>query len=317
MYIFRFLKNEIIVKLFISVTAENLSIKQTKKYSINLIQEYKRKIYEFYATYLNYIDLDNKISDEEFDNLNHLKDILGISELVAKQINEYIIGHIYQIKFEGALSDGKIDNQEKKLLTKLQTELRLEKKIAEDISSTLTTDYLEKRLEKHFKTERISPQEETELKSLIKNLKIEVPPEKLSQIDKYLRYWNIENTNLPVIKTEFKLQKNELCYFVENAEWFESIGRKQYFEGESKTLTKANMGRWNFVNNGKIHFTSERILLTTTTGNKSIKFEKVLAIVPFSDGIQIVKSAGKDVFIKTEGDHKEVTMILKKIINRP
>jgi len=307
--------NNLLASTEIQFISQQDIISLSKKYKINILQEYKKNIIEFYIAYVYFAVSDNKITDEEFDNINHLKEIFNINQAMAIQINNDIVSQIYKTNFEKALSDGKIDETEKNFLSKLQTELRLETKIVSDISSNLTKEFFETFTKRLLKNERISPEDDDKLNAILKNLQIQIPKETQIQIDKFKHLWKIENEELQEISTELKLSKAEKCFFNSNAEWYESKGNKQSIEFNSNTTRKIDISRWNFVTSGNLFFSNKRILMTTATGNKIVNFEKVISIVSYLDGVQIAKDAGKDVFIKTDRDSKEVAIVLNKLLN--
>ena len=66
--------------------------------------------------------------------------------------------------------------------------------------------------------ERLSPEEEKELREISKSLNLEVNIDQNTQelLNKYRLFWQIENGAIPVISAPIILQKSENCYFHTN-----------------------------------------------------------------------------------------------------
>jgi flavin-binding protein dodecin len=78
-----------------------------------------------YRRYLEHCLVDCSLSEEESQDLSHLKDILCIEDPDAGQIHDDVARSVYGAAVEEVLRDYKLDEEEERFLTELCAELQL------------------------------------------------------------------------------------------------------------------------------------------------------------------------------------------------
>lgn len=283
----------------------------SKKYTVNILKEYVKNLYEFYLTYLHFCLIDNKITDDENFNLVKLCKIFQLNEKKLADIQQSILSEIYKKNFQEIISDGKIEDTEKVFITNLQTDLRISDEFAKKVSDEFAGNYLNQRITEMLSDERISPDEEFELQSLTSNLGIKVTDEKTKGLlTKYKQLWLIENSDLKEIVIEEELQKGEKCFYKTTADWYEQRGSsKSSFKSD-----KINLSDWKFICKGSLYLTNKRIVLTSIAGAKNIRYSGIVCQTLYNQGIEISKDAGKNAFLQINNEPNICSIILKKLL---
>lgn len=282
------------------------------KYRINLIAEFYKNIAEFYTAYLSVCLEDMNISDEELEELNHLKKILNLTDENVNVIHEIIIGKVYQQKLDEVIKDGVITEQEKKFLEKLQNNLRLNDSIANKISAESRKKLINTKLLEISADGKISPDEEAELFAIAKNLDVDIKIDATNKalFEKMKIYWTIENSALSPISVDLSLQKLEECYLKVSAGWHElrtettrynyggttariKIMKGVYYRVGSIAVQPVKRDVLRQIDFGTVYLTNKRIIFVGSKKNTNIRLDKILSFTPYSDGIEIGKDTGK------------------------
>lgn len=129
------INNLLATKKIIEITLEDIE-KLATKYKINPFKKFKDELKKFYYNYLEYCLNDYKFSNEEINNLKHLKSLLGLSDKEIEEINNQVYRDVYSKGIDEIISDGKIFKEEKNFLENLKNELSLPEEIAQNIYNT-------------------------------------------------------------------------------------------------------------------------------------------------------------------------------------
>lgn len=303
------------------------------KYRLNLISIFPRNIAEFYTAYLSACLVDMNLSDEEIEELNHLKKLLNLTDENVNKIHEKIIGKVYQKEIDEVIKDGMITEQEKKFLEKLQNNLRLNISIAEKISAESRKKLMEDRLQAIIEDGRISPTEEAEFYAIAKNLDVDVQIDDAnkSMFEKLKLYWTIENAELSPISVGLSLQKAEECYFSTSVGWYElrtettrynyagttariKIMKGVYYRVGSVKVQPIKRDVLRQIDSGTLYLTNKRIIFVGSKKNSNIRLDKVLSFTPYSDGIEIGKDTGKSPFLSFTNNLEIFELLLSRLL---
>ena len=104
-----------------------------EKYNVKLLKEFHEDLELFYRIYLKHCLSDKKLSDDERDDLLHIKNIFNLNDKSIESIHNDIAGLIYKTSVEKVISDGRVDLDEKEFLIKLKNDLALPTNIADNI----------------------------------------------------------------------------------------------------------------------------------------------------------------------------------------
>lgn len=304
------------------------------KYKVNISKKFKPEILSLYRSYLEFFLIDKQLSDQQIDNLKHLKILLNINDNEIKKITNEVSEKVYRLEIEEAIQDGKIDEEERVFLDKIKSQLNLSEEVASKIYNESATALIQNFMNNALSDQRLSPDEESELYSLSNNLniKLDFDDSTKSTLDKYKLYWQIENGNLPQIDVNINLQKKEYCHFVSDVQWLEQrkvttrynytgptmrikIVKGVYWRAGSMALKPVSHDELKVIDSGKLFLTNTRLIFMGNKGSKTIKINKILDFTPYKNGVDIQKDSGKSPFIQFEHNVDIFSMILGKVIS--
>jgi hypothetical protein len=129
-------------------------------------------------------------------------------------------------------------------------------------------------------------------------------------MNRYKLFWKIENEDIPVIDVDVNLQKSEVCYFHEYANWYEyrtvthrtnygvttariKIMKGVYYRVGSIKTSPVKSEELKLIKLGDLYLTNKRIIFVGNSKNSTIHINKILSFTPYSDGLTIEKETGK------------------------
>lgn len=306
----------------------------SEKYKVDLHSRFNGLLNSMYYGYLKHCLLDNCISDNELDDLNHLRSLLLLTDSEVEEHHNMLVNEIYKTNIDEVISDGKIDKTEEEFLEKLKTNLKLPADIAEKISGESRKKFVLSRYENMTVDRQISPDDWEEFNLIAKNLDVKVKFDETTQeqIEKFKLFWFIENGELPIKEVSINLQFNEHCYITANADWFEKrtitkrinysnpylrikIMKGLYYRAGSLAYEKVSSDQVQLIDSGKAYITNKRIIFIGNKKNMNIQLNKIFSLNPYSDGVGIEKDSGRSPIIKVYQDADIFTMTLGRVIN--
>jgi hypothetical protein len=282
-------------------------------YKLNLLKEFRLNLEEFYAVYLNHCLADKVLSNEELEELKHLKLLLQLDEATINKLHAKLGALIYRQSFEEAVSDGRLSQKERDLLQRIENDLKLPRQLADQIAAEVKTGFIEKQVAHIISDQRLSPKEEEELQAIAGSLNVSLQfnEQTKAQLEKLKRYWALENLDLPVIQPGIVLQKSEQCYLeIPQVNWHElrsvrqKAGAVQYAPGAgitkefylrpgNRTLQSQSNLQLTLIDTGTLYLTSKRVIFNGVKKNATIQLAKIIDLTPYSDGVEIDKETGK------------------------
>ena len=304
------------------------------KYNLSLEQEFKLNLEEFYAVYLNHCLSDKSLSNEELEDLKHLKTILALDDNTIEKLHMKIGEIVYKKSFEEAVADGRLTRDEEAFLSKLENDLKLPKQLAEKISVETRTAFIENYVLNFINDQRLSPDEEREMQAIATSLNVNVQlnEQTKQQLAKLKLYWALENVELPAMQPDITLQRAEKCYIIiPNVNWYElrSVRQRVSYSGYSTSFRVAkgfylrsgsykprsySVDEMTLIDSGTLYLTNKRIIFTRTKKNSNIRLEKVLSITPYTDGVEIDKETGKTPLLQFNDSADVFCIILERLL---
>ena len=304
-----------------------------EKYKLNLCQTFQKNFLEMYAAQLKFALVDNKLTNEELDDLRALKEILGLQQYQVNSIHDKLAGEIYKKNVLESVEDGKITYEENKSLKKLENELCISKDLEKRISDDVKSLYVEQFINGIIKSGQYSPQDEDDLKALTKNLNYDLKISSLQQknLDRLKLMWVIENSDLPTIDVPINLTSKETCFFTKAAEWFQyktvtqrinyagPTARIRICKGVSYRIGSARVQRVTSevlspVDYGTMYVTNKRVILLGTRKTSSIRLNKIVSYTPYSNGIEIFKDTGKSMTVTFDSDMDLFNLLFSRVL---
>lgn len=258
------------------------------------------------------------LSDKDFDTEYKLQATELLKKKVAETINR----------------TKKYQDEEEAQFRKLGEQFGLSNDQADQISSEIRNSIVQNYVNSMIADFRVSPEEIRNYETLCKDLSVSVSMDDESKrtLEKYKRLWNIENGDLPVCTAEVILQKSEVCHFKTNAELYEDrkvttgikyggsthsirIAKGWYYRTGNISTARKSEDVQTLIDSGVLYITNKRILFNGSKGNKPIRYNQIVDLTPYSDGIKIVKETGKpQTFIMDYPDGESLTAIIARMI---
>jgi hypothetical protein len=306
-----------------------------KKYKINLRKKFNSEVLQMYSEILSYYLSDSKISDVEQAELLHLKNILSLSDSEISHIHNKLTSEIYKSNYQNAVNDGNLTQEEENNLELLSKGLMLPDNLAKTISADVRSKKVDEFLKNAISDKRLSESESKELEMICKSLsvKLDFDSETQGMLERYRLFWLIENGEIPTIEVPIALQKSEQCYFTCDAEWHENktitkrinyggptvsikIMKGVYYRTGSIGVQRVTSQELVHIDSGKVYLTNKRIIFIGVRKSSNIRYEKILDLTPYSDGIEIIKDTGKPPIITMENEKAELfILILGRLIS--
>jgi len=305
-----------------------------EKYRTDIYKKFGPRLKELYSIYLRHCIADHSFSPNEREELLHMKALLNLTDQDVGAMLDEIAGTVYRKKTEDIISDGRLDEDEIRILEQMKSELMLPDDIANKISAESRDLFVKKYLDNAISDLSLSDDEWTELQAISKSLRATVEYDDATKrlLDRLRLYWVIENGTLPVHKTELHLHRNEICYFTAPATWLENrtvtrsiryggpavsirIMKGVYYRTGQYDLQRITEEEMREVDSGTIYVTGKRIIFTGSRRNTTIRLDRILSVNPFSDGVEIVKDAGKNPVFRLTRDIDIFAMILGRVIS--
>jgi flavin-binding protein dodecin len=112
------------VERLTEVTADQIR-ELCEGFGVDVVDRLRAPCRSLYRRYLEHCLVDCSLSEEESQDLAHLKEILCIQDADAGQIHDDVARSVYGAAVEEVLRDFKLDEEEKRFLTELSAELQL------------------------------------------------------------------------------------------------------------------------------------------------------------------------------------------------
>jgi hypothetical protein len=316
----------------LEVTIENIAEIEAR-YNVSLIRKFRAELDGIYAGHIKACLADRKLADDEITGLVHLKTILGFNDSAAAELENQAKVELYGRCVDDALSNGQMTEEEHQFLQRLESEIQLPEDMAVSIYQEKGGALLQQVFNRAIKDRRLSPDEETELQALSKNLRINIThaEDTAQYLDKYRTLWRIENSEIPSIEPGINLQKDEKCYLSCSSQWHESrsvtrrisyggpalrvkIAKGLYWRAGSYSVNAQKEDVLRLIDTGTLYVTSKRLIFMGARGNKVIALGKILDYESYIDGVKIHKDSGKDPLIVFSADGEIFAAVLGRAI---
>jgi hypothetical protein len=289
----------------------------SKKYNTDLVKTFSLNLEEFYAVLLNSFLRHEYLSSEDADILNHVKRIFELDNKNVLEIHLQLGGKIFRQYIEKKISNGRLTDDVKKRLNEFKRELLLPENIANDILQNVCNTFFVKAYQSTIENNRVSPVKEEELLMIAKSLDINISPLYKTTLYRLKTYWSYENSKLEEIETKIKLQKNEVCYFVENnVQWYEEreLMKRKYGYAKVDSHKKLITRNLKKIDIGTVVLTSKRLIFSGIEKNANIGYDKVILISEFEDSIEIDKQSGRNPILCFEQNTDIIYILLQRLM---
>jgi len=306
-----------------------------KKYQIeNSATKFRAEINGFFKEFITY-NLGNPESENnDFQSAKKFQELVGISDIDFTKEYEPIAYNKFTGKVEEIfIASKKCQEEEENQIEQVRIQFGIDEEKAVQIATECRKNIILNYAKSIIEDERVSPDEIRNLEEMKKNFNVEINmgEESKKAIEKYKTLWLIENSDIPIVEADIMLQKSEQCYFngfadlYENRKITKSVGyagptfrmkivKGVYFRAGNVGISRQTEDRLTLIDSGKLFITNKRILFVGKT-NKTIKYNQIIDLTPYTDGVEIVKDAGKSpTFLLKDADGVIVTAIIARNI---
>lgn len=312
---------------------QNEILELQNKYKVDVYLRYKNELIGMYKEYLTFCLADSKISENEILELKKLKSLLFLKDNDITEVHNEIGSQIFREKYSETIQDGRLNSEKEEFLEKLQNELSLPKELADRISGEVRSNYLQSYVKEITADQRLSPDELLELEEIKKslNINVEMTDKSINALYKMKLFWVIENSDLPEYDCNLALQKGEKCYYKTDANWYENrrltksvkyagpglnfrIMKGVYYRAGSMKVERVTEINCTLIESGEIILTNKKLIFIGTNKSTNIQLGKILTFIPYENGIEIVKTAGRNPIFIVGDDADIFSMILSRLI---
>lgn len=314
---------------------ENIKAFQNKYSVSNPTSKFHSEFIELLRDFL-ISNLGNLLSDDNnFESARKFQKVLGISDVDFIKEYQTIATEKFTKRAEEILIvSNKWEEEEKIKIEQIRTQFGIGEKIADQIVTDCRGAIVKNYVNQMIADSRVSPQEIETFEKLQKDLDIEVSmnDESIKALGKYKNLWIIENGELPIVEANIILQKNECCYIQCKAKLYENrtvtkrvsyggptfrmkIVKGIYYRAGNLGVARQTEDIKTLIDEGILYITSKRILFNGSRQNKTYKYNQIIDLVPYNDGVEIVKDSGKSpTFYTFDADGEVVTGTIARVI---
>ncbi|MCY3919511.1 MAG: hypothetical protein OXG38_06885 [Chloroflexi bacterium] len=283
------------------------------RYGVRLHNDFTPERDTIYKEYLNDCLADRRLDDSELQALRHLQQLLDITDPAAERLRGSAVEPIWRRAVSEAVEDGRLTDEESIALGRLHDELSLGAEQGKRIYAEVANQRMRIAYDRALADERLSPEEDAELREIARSLNVTVTTDETSRraLDRFRRYWLIENGDVPLIEPGIKLYRGEKCYAKRQVEWRElrRVTTGISYAGPTARIRLAKGVYWRMghlrgmrhssemltrVDAGTLYLTTKRLIFMGPLGNKTIRLNRILTFEPYSNGIEIQKDAGRN-----------------------
>ncbi|HEU4554290.1 MAG TPA: hypothetical protein VFS25_15700, partial [Chitinophaga sp.] len=275
------------------------------RYNIDLHKTFTLNMQEFYVVFLQFSLNVQGFNYNPDPSLLHLQNLLKLKQEEIAPFHITLGEEFFRDAVLKTIKNGRYSNDDHTRLETLAHALKLPLESAAQISLELRQEYVHKHMASIFKHKRLSAEGKHTLMVLEKNMAVEILKDDAiqKQLQTFEYYWRIENEPLPKVLPEIPLTKSEICHCrIKNVFWYEdrSVGRGRY---ESKLIER-----------GILHLTNKQLIFTGSEKTSKIRLEKIIKITRQQQGIQILKTAGKNPILDLGKDSEVFSIIIGRLL---
>ena len=221
-----------------------------------------------------------------------------------------------------ALADGHVTQGERATLDRIAVDLGLTKDEGRHLYAEEALRAIQLFFDQVVQDKRFSPDEEERLNQIASALGVDLKHSEKSAalLDRYRMFGRIEAGQLPSVEVAILLQRAEVCHFMaENVVQKElrTVTKRVNYSGLSTSIKIMKGVRYRVgsitpqritqdvmtaIDEGAFYVTSKRIFIQGHRKKTSVPLAKLVHFTVYSDGLQLQKGSGKDVYVTGAAD---------------
>lgn len=252
-----------------------------------------------------------------------------VSEALQRRASEIYAGAV-----ASAIADGETTDAEVEYLKSLAGTLEMLEAEAVSIYGAAVQRVFNEEARRGLEDGMLSPEEDVALERLFERLKVQATfdADTKSVLASARTAWEINHGRLAAIDSPVALQRNEVAYAVVNAAAYEQRTRTtsiryggpavriKIMKGLSYRAGGYRVGRStedyeHLIGRGPLVVTSKRLIFAGDARSMSPRLDSILQIESYSDGMAIVRSAGRPLTFRFDNDDPWFGAILQRARN--
>lgn len=271
---------------------------------------------------------DDVLSDTEVADLRRLRDLLGLGDADAREVERQTVYPRYERKVAEVLRDEQVTEAEKAQLAILRRCLRIDEREALTLFERAAEPILTQRWQDAVSDRRLSADEQRALDAMARNfgIRVDVDSATQAQLERFRWFWLVEHGTFPSVAAPINLQREETCHFAAPADLHElrtetqrtytsgvsariKIMKGVYYRLGSTQTTRVTREVLRHIDSGTLYVTNKRLIFDGSRKNSVIRLPNVLSVIPYSDGVEVEKTSGRNP-VFTVDDAEWLTVLL-------
>jgi len=265
---------------------------------------------------------DKRFSDNDRAALLALQTAFALSDNDVSGATDRAGGAVYETALREALADGIFTDGERNRLEELVTQLRLSSSMQQQVFASVVRGALQTEYSAVLEDGRVTAEEDQHLTALAAALGVSfhLGPETQLALDRGRRLARIEGGDMPILDVPIFLAKGEQCHFLARGvsqHEMRVVTKRVNYSGPVASLKIVRGVRWRIgsvsvqrvtkdvltkIDDGDFYVTNKKIFFQGLRKNTSIALGKIVHFQIYSDGIQIDKQSGKDMYVNGPGE---------------
>lgn len=295
----------------------------------------RHTLLELWAEAATRFAADARLSTDESSYLDRLRLLLTLSQSDTDTMLASIGAEVLRRETTGATADSFLTADEWQRLNQIAAQFRIPDATVTSIHTAAVSGIYQAKLDRAIADRLLSPQEEKELAALATNLGITPNYDATTRglLDRFRVIWRLQNEALPVVDVPIVLQRNEVCHFTTEADWYETRTRttRVGYSGPVMTFHIAKGLSYRMasykpsritedvltkLDSGTLYVTNKRIIFDGARKNTAIRYSAMIGITPYADGIGIEKATGKCPVLAVRSDAEIAATVLCEALAR-
>lgn len=230
-----------------------------------------------------------------------------------------------------AAQDRRFSANEKNFYAKLKNALGISEKKAKEIFSSVLKSEIEAYIKKATEDGDWSPEEEQELLNFAQSFGVDLNFDYNTKelLDRLRFVWQLNQNILPIETVNIKLKRGETCHFKAYAQIGElkrrvishsysgprisfRIAKGIYLSHGTLYRKRETKEVLEFYDEGDLYLTNKRLIFYGFRKTVSLPLNKILDVIFYDDGIQVIKERGKPLFFEFDISDK-FCLLFKKL----
>lgn len=302
-----------------------------QRYDLSLHQ-FTLNLEEFYAVHLNYLLVNQLLADDGLADLAHLQILFQLPAQSVEMLHARIGEVAFRQRAEKAVHDGQITADDRAALLELQRLVSLPSDLANSIYKEVCQTHLNQFVQTFGSDARITPDEDQRLQLISKNLGVKLSSDIKRTVERFRRYWTIENNTLPVVEVTIALQKSEQCHFyAKDVQWYEEratvrrTGYNDHYEqyksydmvnlhSNADPMQKVRFDILKHISTGNFYVTNKRLIFEGPDKTTSVKLNTLVRVDAYKQGILVDKLTGKSMLLLMSRHADDLTVLIRRLL---